>query len=331
MLTNRIRVINSPLRLVTIALFLFLHSTLALSQTYPTQAIRLIVPYAAGGGADFVARVYAKWFTETLARAVVIDNRPGANGNIGADLVAKSAPDGYTLLLSSISTLSANVSLYPNLPFNVQTDFSPIGVLASQANVLVVHPSVQVKSVAELVALAKANPGKLTYGSAGTGSGPHLAGALFKMAADIDIVHVPYKGTAPATADLVGGHITFMFNNLPPSLPLVAEGKLKALAVTDSKRAAALSQISTMSEAGYPGIEMKIVNILLAPAGTPTAIIDKLNGEILRATQNTSVQEQLAAAGNEAVSSTPAQLSTMLRDDTALWAKVISQAKITLQ
>lgn len=301
------------------------------AQNYPTRSIRVIVPYPAGGGADFVARIYAKSLSDSLGQQIVVDNRGGANGNVGSEVAAKSPPDGYTLLVTASTNLTINPGLYQKMPFDVQRALAPISMLAIQPTILVVHPTLPAATVKELVALAKTRPGQLNFGSAGAGSSGHLAAELFKMVAGVDLVHVPYKGTGPATSDLLGGQIPLMFNNLPPSLPLVKAGRLRALAVTGEKRSPAAPQLPTMAEAGFPGVVMTLWNALLAPAGTSPEILGKLHSEIIKAAKSREVRDRLAAEGTEARTTSSAELAEIMKSETARWAKVIKAANITLE
>jgi len=301
------------------------------SQGYPARTIRVIVPYPAGGGADFVARIFARSLSESLAQQFVVDNRGGANGNVGSEIAAKSVPDGYTVLVTASTNLTINPSLYRKMPFDVQRDLVTVSVLATQPTILVVHPTLPVDSVKQLVALAKARPGQLNFGSAGAGSSGHLAAELFKMIAGVDIVHVPYKGTGPATADLLGGQIPLMFNNLPPSLPLVKAGKLRALAITGEARSPAAANLPTMAEAGFAGVVMTLWNGMLVPAGTPADIVAKLNAEIIRAGKLPELRDRLAAEGTEAHTTTPLQMTEMMKTETVKWAKVVKAANIAVE
>ncbi len=303
----------------------------AWSQGYPTRPIRVIVPYPAGGGADFVARVYARSLSESLAQQVVVDNRGGANGNVGSEIAAKSAPDGYTVLVTASTNLTINPSLYRKMPFDVQRDLVPVSILATQPTILIVHPTLPVNSAKQLVALAKARPGQLNFGSAGAGSSGHLAAELFKMVAGVDIVHVPYKGAGPATADLLGGQIPLMFNNLPPSLPLVKAGKLRALAVTGETRSPAAPQLPTMAEAGFPGVVLTLWNGMLVPAGTPAEIVARLNAEIIKAAKLPALRDRLSAEGTEAFTTTPSQMTEMMKSETVKWAKVVKAANVAVE
>src|SRR4051812_7133166 len=302
-----------------------------LAQSYPNRTVRVIVPYPAGGGADFVARVYSKALSDSTGQQFVVDNRSGANGNVGSEAAAKSTPDGYTLLVTASTNLTINPGLYRKMPFDVQRALAPISILATQPTILVVHPTLPVTNIKELVALAKARPGQLNFGSAGAGSSAHLAAELFKMVTGVDIVHVPYKGTGPATSDLLGGQIPMMFNNLPPSLSLVKAGRLRALAVTGEKRSPAAPQLPTMIEAGYPAVVMTLWNALLAPAGTPPDILAKLHAEVIRAAQSPDTRDRLAAEGTEARTTTPAELTEIMKSETARWARVIKAANVALE
>jgi tripartite-type tricarboxylate transporter receptor subunit TctC len=301
------------------------------AQGYPTRSVRVIVPYPAGGGADFVARIYAKSLSDNLGQQFVVDNRGGANGNVGSELAAKSPPDGYTVLVTASTNLTINPGLYQKMPFDVQRAFAPISILATQPTILVVHPTLPAATVKELVALAKTHPGQLNFGSAGPGSSAHLAAELFKMVAGVNLVHIPYKGTGPATSDLLGGQIPLMFNNLPPSLPLVKAGKLRALAVTGEKRSPAAPQLPTMAEAGFPGVVMTLWNAMLAPAGTPPEILSKLHSGIMKASKLTDVRDRLSAEGTEALTTTSSELTEIMKSETARWAKVIKSANIALE
>jgi tripartite-type tricarboxylate transporter receptor subunit TctC len=321
--------VSRTINLLLVGLAVFMSDVSA--QSYPTRSIRVIVPYPAGGGADFVARIYAKSLSDAFGQQVVIDNRGGANGNVGSELAAKSPADGYTLLVTASTNLTINPGLYQKMPFDAQRAFAPISILAIQPTILVVHPTLPVATVKELVALAKARPGQLNFGSAGAGSSGHLAAELFKMVTGVNMVHIPYKGTGPATSDLLGGQIPLMFNNLPPSLPLVKAGRLRALAVTGEKRSPAAPQLPTMAEAGYPGVVMTLWNAMLAPAGTPPEILARLHSEIIKASRSQDVRDRLSAEGTEALTTTPAELAQTMKSETARWANVIKAANIALE
>ena len=294
----------------------------ALAQPYPNKPIRIIVPLAAGGPTDVLARSIAQNLTETWGQAVVVDNRAGANTNIGTAAVAKSPADGYTLLLT-VNNLTINPSMYQNLPFDSLKDFAPISLFATSPLVLTVNPGVQAKTVKELIALAKARPGDLRFGSPGNGSPPHLAGEMFNTLAGVKLVHVPYKGITTAVTDLIGGQIEVMFPGSPIALPNAKAGKLRALATTGAKRTFAAPELPTVAEAALPNFEMSLWYGLLAPANTPPAIIQQLQGEIARIVALPAVSQQWAALGVEPVSTTPEQFAAYLKDDIAKWQKIL--------
>lgn len=293
---------------------------------YPAKPIRLIVPFAPGGGTDLTARAIAQKLTEAWGQTVVADNRAGANGTIAVDIATKSPPDGYTLTMIS-SSHSVNASLY-KLPYDLTRDLAPITQATSQPYALVVHPSVAAKSVRELVALAKAKPDGLSYGSSGIGGLSHLSGALFCSLADIKLVHVPYKGGFPALNDVVGGQIQMLFSTLLQSDAQRKAGRVRALAVTTKKRSAGAPELPTMQEAGVAGYEVAGWYGVLAPAKTPRPIIDRLNTEIVRILHSPDVQSKLAADGSEAVGGTPEQFGAHIKSEVAKWAKVVREANI---
>ena len=302
----------------------------SLAQDYPARPIRLILGFAPGGSTDLVARVVGQKMAEAWAQQVVVDNRPGANGMIGADLVAKANPDGYSLLLSSIGPMAINASLY-KMPYDIVADFAPISYTGNVTNLLVVHPSVAAANVKELIALAKAQPGKLTFGSSGTGGAPHMAVELFKILAKVNVVHVPYKGGGPAMADLVGGQISGSFASMPSSIPFVRAGKLRALAVTAPKRSPAEPQIPTISEAGIPGFAVLDWQGLFTTAKTPPAIVNKLNAEVVRILALPDVVEKLAVTGVEIQTSTPKAWGDFVKSEIAKWGKVVKEAGIKVE
>ena len=298
----------------------------AQTPAYPTKPIRLVVPFPAGGATDILAREVAKHLTETWGQSVVVDNRPGAGGNIGSELVAKAAPDGYTLEMGTVGTHAINASLYSKMPYDHVKDFVPVILVAGVPNVLVVNPSVPVNSVQELIAYAKANPGKLNFASSGSGTSIHLSGELFKVMAGVQMTHVPYKGSAPALQDLLGGQVQLMFDNLPPSLPQIKAGKLRALAVTSATRAPALPDIPTIAESGLPGFEASSWFGVLAPAGTSPAIVAKLNAEIAKWLASPEAKEKLAAVGANIAGGTPEDFARHIQAETAKWAKVVKES-----
>ena len=293
---------------------------------YPSKPIRLIVPFAPGGGTDLTARAIAQKLTEAWGQTVVADNRAGANGTIAVDIATKSAPDGYTLTMIS-SSHSVNSSLY-KLPYDLTRDLAPITQATSQPYALVVHPSVAAKSIKELVALAKAKPDGMAYGSSGIGGLSHLSGALFCSLADIKLVHVPYKGGFPALNDVVGGQIQMLFSTLLQSDAQRKAGRVRALAVTTKKRSAGAPDLPTMQEAGVAGYEVAGWYGVLAPAKTPRPIIDKLNTEIVRILHSADIQNKLAADGSEPVGNTPEQFHAHIKSEVAKWAKVVRDANI---
>jgi tripartite-type tricarboxylate transporter receptor subunit TctC len=296
------------------------------AQPYPTKPIRLVVPFPAGGTTDVLARAAAQKLTETLGQAVIVDNRPGAGGNIGAELVAKSPPDGYTLLMGTVGTHAINPSLYPKMPYDHVRDFVPVILVAGVPNVLVINPALPVNSMQELIAYAKANPGKLNFASSGNGTSIHLSGELFKTMAGVQITHVPYKGSAPALQDLVGGQVQLMFDNLPSALALIKGGRLKALAVTSKERAPALPDVPTMAESGLPGFEASSWFGLLAPAGTPQPVVAKLNAEIAKWLASPEAKEKLLAQGANAAGGTPEDFARHIAAETAKWQKVVKES-----
>jgi tripartite-type tricarboxylate transporter receptor subunit TctC len=290
---------------------------------YPTKPVRLVVPFPAGGTTDILARAVAQKLSEAWGRQMIVDNRPGAGGNIGSDLVAKSAPDGYTLLMGTVGTHAINPSLYKNMPYDHVKDFAPVILVAGVPNVLVVNPSLPVHSVPELIAYAKANPGKLNFASSGNGTSIHLSGELFKAMTGVEMTHVPYKGSAPALTDLIGGQVQLMFDNLPSSLPFIKAGKLRALAVTSGARAAALPDLPTLAESGLPGFEASSWFGVLAPAGTPRDIVAKLNGAIAGWLASPEAKEKLLAQGAIAAGGAPDDFARHIGAETSKWAKVV--------
>jgi tripartite-type tricarboxylate transporter receptor subunit TctC len=305
-------------------------ATGAWAQTWPTKPVRIIIPFPAGGTTDILARVAAQKLTESLGQQVVPDNRPGAAGNIGTELVAKAPPDGYTLLTAPGSTLTIHPSLYAKLGFDPLKDFAPVTILAAVPNLLVVHPSLPARNVKELIALAKAKPGQLNYASTGAGQSTHLSMELFKTMGGVKITHVPYKGSAPAVTDLLGGHVSLMFDNMPSALPHVKAGKLRALAVSSLKRSPTAPEIPSVAESGLPGFEVSVWFAVLAPAATPKPILDRLNQVLVKALQAPDVRERLASQGAEPIGNTPEQFTQQMKRDLAKWAKVVKDADIRL-
>ena len=302
----------------------------AFAQNYPTRPIRIIVAYTPPGTTDILARAVGQKMTEAWGQTVIVDNRPGANGNIGTELTANATPDGYTIVMGTAATHSINNTLYPTLKWDAVKNFAPISLVAQVLNILVVNNSLPVKSVKELIAYGNANPGKLNHGSPGLGSTGHLCAELFKGISGVKMTHVPYKGSAPTLADLAGGQIQVVIDNLPPYLPHVQAGKIRGLAVTTAKRSAAAPNLPTMQEAGVAGYEAGSWFGLLAPAGTPKAIVQKLSGETARILKLPEVNERLSALGATPVGSTPEEFAAFIRNEQANWRKVIQQANIKL-
>lgn len=294
-----------------------------LAQSYPSKPIRFIVAFPPGGGGDILARAVGQKIAASWGQQVVVDNRGGANGVIGSDIAAKAAPDGYTLLLGNIGPIAINASLYAKLPYDPVKDFSPVVLLAITQNILVVHPSVPVKSVKELIDLAKSRSGQLKFSSAGNGSLGHLAGELFKVKARIDAVHIPYRGGSLAVTALLGGEVEMSFASMPSALPHVKVGKLRALAVANPKRSSLAPDLPTMAEAGVPGVEASAWNGVLVPAGTPEQIVSKLNTEFVKILQMPDTRALVSSQGFEIADSTPEQFAAFIRAEIAKWAKVI--------
>jgi len=296
------------------------------AQTYPSKSIRFVVPFPPGGIADVMARVFGQKFTDAWGQPVLVENRAGAGGNIGADIVAKSPPDGYTLVMGSIGTHAVNVSLFSKMPYDPIKDFAPVALAIEADGLLVLHPSIPVKTLKDLIALSRARPGQLVYASAGNGTAGHLAGELFKSMAKVDIVHIPYKGNVPAITDLVGGQTSMLFATLPTVLPLAKAGKLRALAVTGVQRNPATPEVPTMAESGLPGFEVTNWIGVFAPAGTPADIIAKLNTEIMRIMRLPDVQSRLANEGAKFRPTTPNEFAAFVKAEIAKWGKVIRES-----
>ena len=301
--------------------------TPAAAQGYPNKPVRLVVTFPSGGAPDILARLFSE--KAQLGQPVVVDNKPGAGGNIGADFVAKSAGDGYTLVLGTVGTHSINGSLYEKMPYDMVKNFSPVSLIASAPNLLVVHNDVPVKTVPEFVAYLKANPNKLSFGSPGIGTSVHVSGELFKSMTGTKMTHVPYKGRQYAIPDLVGGSIQLMFDNMPSALPMAREGKIRAIAVTTAKRSSAAPEIPTIAES-IPGFEATTWFALFAPAGTPKPVIDRLNAEVLRVFRLPEVADRLKTLGLEAVLSSPEELAAYQASEIAKWTKAVSYTHLTL-
>ena len=310
-------------RRILMITLLWAASCAAFSQAYPTRTARMVVPWTAGGTADLMARIASQKFSENFGQQFVVDNRPGAGGLIGTEQVAKAAPDGHTLLLATTAPNSVAPSLYAKIPFDPVKDFASISLMATTCYVLSVHPSMPVKNARELVALAKARPGQLTFSSPGAGTPNHLSGELFKMLTGVDMQHIPYKGSAQAIADVMGGQIALSFENIVVASPIAKSGRIKALAVTSAKRAGALPAVPTIAESGVPGFEAVGWFGVVAPAATPKDVVTKLNSELVRILAMPDVKERISSLGAEVVSTTPEGMDQFNRAQIALWAKVV--------
>jgi len=303
-------------------------SAAAHAEVYPAKPIRMIVAYPPGGGTDIVGRMVAQKLGETLGQGVVVENRGGASGNIGTELAARAAPDGYTILMGNIAPNAINVSLFKNLPFDPVADFAPVSLVASTPNILVVHPSTPARTVKEVIALAKTKPGALNFASAGVGSSSHLAGELFRILAGAEIVHVPYKGAGPALVDVLSGQVQLYFATMPAAMPHVKSGRLAPVAVTSAKRSHALPELPTVAESGVPGYEASTWYGVLAPAHTPQAVVTRLHGEIVKTLADAALREKLADQGFEPVGNSPEEFGAYIKSEIAKWSKVIRDAGI---
>lgn len=296
------------------------------AQQFPSQPIRMLVPVSPGGTTDIIARAIATRLQEAWKQPVVVENRAGGSGIVAAEIVAKAKPDGHTMLMGTFGTLTVNASLFQKLPYNTLRDFAPITLVAATPNILVVHPSVPVKTVQDLIALAKAAPGKLNYASSGSGTSPHLGGELFKMLAGVDMVHVPYKGGAPAEMDLLAGHVQVMFDNMITALPYVRAGRMRGIAVTGKQRSKLFPELPTIAEAGLPGYEISGWIGLVVPVATPANVIAAIHAEMVRVLALPDIQERIL--GSDPVGSSPEAFGEFLRSETEKWAKVVAAAGI---
>ena len=296
------------------------------AQPWPSKPIKYIVPFAPGGSTDILGRIVAEKLTVALGQPVVVENKPGAGGGLGADFVAKAAPDGYTIMGGTISTHAINASLYSNLPYDPVKDFVAITLLARVPNMLVINPDVPAKTVVELIKLLKANPSKYTFASAGNGTSQHLSGELFKSMAGVEMQHIPYKGSPPALQDVVGGQVTMTFDNITTAWPLAKAGKLRALAVTTAKRSTVAPDVPTLAEAGLVGFEVGSWQGVFAPAGTPPEIVKRLNAEIVKILNLPDVKEKLFALGAEPVGDTPEQFAAFVKSEVAKWSDVVKKS-----
>jgi tripartite-type tricarboxylate transporter receptor subunit TctC len=322
---------KSPRRVFAIAAILYAASAFAQQPPYPVKPIKMIMPFPAGGPTDILGRLLGQKLTEAWGQNVVIDNRPGGGGMIGANLAAKSPPDGYTLFLGGITTLALAPYLQKNLQYDPLKDFQPVSQTTISPLLLMVHPSLPVKSVKELVALAKARPGQINYASSGPGGSGHLAGELFKYVTRTDLVHVPYRGAPPALMDLAAGQVQTMFGTMLASVPLIRNGKLRAVAVTGPKRSIAVPDVPTFAESGLPSYDASSWNGILVPAGTPRPIVERLSAEIVKIMHTPGVLDRLAADGPVPVGNSPDAFAAMINAEQAKWSKVIREANIRIE
>ena len=304
---------------------------LACAQSYPSKPVRIINPYPAGGGMDFLIRPIAQKMGESMKGSFIVDNRPGANGMIGMELAAKAPPDGYTLVVSTTGAMPMNAAVIPRLPYDPVNDFAPISNFADSAFVLSVHPSVPAKSVKELIALAKARPATVTYASFGMGSSPHFGGELFSLMAGVKLVHVPYKGSAPAVADLVAGHVMCSFDSMQSTMPFIRAQRLRALGLGALKRSPAAPDIPTIAESGLPGFEVGSWYGLLAPAHTPRDVVTRLHEELVKALALPEIRDRITSVGTEPLGNTPEEFAQQIRNDMAKWKKVAQAANIHVE
>jgi tripartite-type tricarboxylate transporter receptor subunit TctC len=300
----------------------------ALAQTFPAKAVRIVVPFPPGGGLDIVARVVGPKLTESWGQQVIVDNRAGASGMIGTEIAARAAPDGYTLIMGTMGNFAVNPYLFPKMPVDPLRDFAPITLVVAVHFVLVAHPSLPARNVKELIALAKAHPGQITYASSGAGGAPHLAGELFKRMAQVNLIHIPYKGSGPSFQDLLGGQVSLTFDSLVQSLPYIKSGRLRALAVLGGKRSPLVPEVPTVAESGVPGYELTNWFGLAAPAATPRETIAKLHADFVKALQHAEVRERLTGMGADVVGSTPEQFGAFMRTESAKWAKLVKETGI---
>lgn len=315
------------LKLVVLALCAF--NTGALADTWPSKPITIVVPFPAGGTTDLITRPVAQKLSEALKQPVIVDNRGGAGGTLGAGNVARAAPDGYTLLVGAVHHTIAT-TLYKKLPYDFEKDLVPITVMAWVPNILIVHPSVPAKNVQELIALAKAKPGSVTYGSAGSGTSHHMAAELFKSMAKVDLQHIPYKGGGPMMNDLIGGQVNLAFETAASATPQIKAGKVKPLAITTAKRSPALPEVPTIAESGLAGYEVLTWYGLLAPAGTPKEIISRLHTEVSKILQTPDIKERLAGISSDPGGNTPEEFAKVIRQETVKWAKVVKDSGATV-
>ncbi len=323
---QRRAVLATTLAFAATGLALPLGAAAAAADNFPTKPITIVVPFSAGGTTDILARVIAQAMTNDLGKSVVVDNRAGAGGNIGAAMAARAPADGYTLFMGTVGTHAINQALYKKLPFDPVKDFAPMTRVANVPNLLVANPNQPFRSVQELITYAKANPGKINFGSSGSGSSIHLSGELFKTMAKVDMVHVPYKGSAPAVTDLLGNQIAIMFDNMPSAINHVRAGKLRPLAVTTAKRSPELPDVPTVAEAGVPGYEATSWFGMFAVAGTPKPVLDKLNASLTKVLAEPAVRAKIKEQGGEVVSETPEQFASFIKSEAVKWGKVVKDS-----
>lgn len=313
---------------IMLSLIFAVAATGAAAQSYPAKTVRMIVPFPPGAGVDIVSRAVSGRLAEALGQQLIIDNRAGAGGILGAELAAKAPPDGYTIFMATAGILTVIPHMQAKLPYSVERDFAPVSLVASVPSVLVVHPSMPVKSVKELIALAKAKPGQINYASTGNGTLPHLAAEFFKQQAKVNMVHIAYKGSAPATTDLLGGNVQVFFGNMLSVIEQVRSGRLRALAVTSQQRQAVANEIPTMIESGFPGFEAGTWFGLMAPAATPRDVLARLHGDVAKAVRQPDVQKQLAGQGATTIGNTPEQFAAYIKSESAKWAKVLAASGV---
>jgi tripartite-type tricarboxylate transporter receptor subunit TctC len=319
------------LRIIILAVAAGVFHGPASGQQYPARAVRMIIGFPPGGGTDIVGRIVAQKLTDVLGQQVIVDNRGGASGQLAAELTAKAAPDGYTIMMAHIAAISILPSLVSKLPYDAQKDFAPITLVAIGPNLLVVHPSVPVKTVKDLVAFAKARPGQLQYASPGAGTVQHLAAEFFKLQAKVDMLHVPYKGSGQSIVDLIAGQVHLDFDAVPPVINYVRQGKLRAIAVTSAKRFSVLPEIPTISESGVEGFDMSTWWGLVAPAAVGKDIVNKLHGETAKLLRQADVKEKIAFVGADPVGNTPAEFAAFIRSETEKYARIVKAANIKIE
>lgn len=326
-----VRLFRAPVLAASALVFLLGHVLPADAAGYPTRNVTLVVAFTPGGPSDLLARIVGRRLSEMLGQPFVIENRPGAGGNIAAEFVAHAPPDGHTLLMGNNSILATNASLYKKLGYDGERDFQPISLIGTQANILVVRPDLPARSVAEVIALAKASPGKFNYASSGYGAAAHLAGELFKAQAGIDIVHVPYKGAAPALQDLIAGQVDMMFATAASAIGHINGGLVRALAVTTAQRTALLPDVPTVGQAGLPGFEASTWHGLVAPRGTPPDVVEQLHQTLVRALADPSTRKELTDLGVDIETNTPDEFAGYIRSETAKWAAIVKAAGARLE